>query len=82
MHFDVYSLLRYAPGKEPIVEHQWSENLSDDEFWPLILIQDFDNIAELQRGQKSRGFRGARPNPLQESAVSNFHSALREFMQV
>jgi nitrite reductase/ring-hydroxylating ferredoxin subunit len=81
-YFDVYSLLRYAPGEEPKVEHEWSEDLSDEEFWPLILIQDFDNIAELQRGQKSRGFRGARPNPLQESAVSNFHRALREFMQV
>ena len=26
------------------------------------------------------GFRGARTNPLQESAISNFHRALREYL--
>jgi hypothetical protein len=29
---------------------------------------------------KSRGFRGARTNPLQESTVSNFHRALLEYL--
>ena len=78
--FDVYSLLRYPPGEEPEVEPQRCDDLSDTAFWPLILIQDFENLAALQRGQKSRGFRGARANPRQESALTNFHQALRHFM--
>jgi len=46
----------------------------------VILQQDFDNMGEVQRGMKSRGFAGARPNPLQESVVSNFHRALCEYL--
>jgi hypothetical protein len=29
---------------------------------------------------KSRAFAGARPNPLQESAISNFHRTLYEYI--
>lgn len=80
--FDVYSLLRYPEGEAPVVTPEWSDDLTDRSFWPLILIQDFENVAELQRGIRSRGFRGARTNPKQEVAVSNFHRALREFMSI
>jgi nitrite reductase/ring-hydroxylating ferredoxin subunit len=80
--FDVYSLLRYPPGEEPDVEPQRCDDLTDTSFWPLILIQDFANLGPLQRGLKSRGFRGARANPRQESALTNFHQALRDFMAV
>jgi hypothetical protein len=40
------------------------------EFWGLILTQDFDNVAEIQKGMKSMGFTGARPNPKQEDGRS------------
>jgi hypothetical protein len=46
----------------------------------LILSQDFSNMSEVQRGMKSSGFRGARTNPLQESAISNFLRVLREYL--
>ena len=46
----------------------------------LILSQDFANMTEVQKGMKSKGFRGARTNPLQESAISNFHRGLREIL--
>ena len=46
----------------------------------LILSQDFANMTEVQKGMKSSGFRGARPNPLQESSISNFHRVLREVL--
>ncbi|MBV9995764.1 MAG: hypothetical protein JO127_11195 [Caulobacteraceae bacterium] len=80
--FDCYSLVRY-PGGEPTakVEVQWSEDAADEAFWGLILCQDYQNMAEVQKGLKSRGFRGARPNPVQEIPVSNFHRALHEFLQ-
>ena len=48
--------------------------------WGLILTQDFQNMADIQQGMKSRGFKGSRTNPKQELAVSNFHRALHEFM--
>ena len=78
--FDVYALERYAPGKEPKPELQINNDITDEAFWGLILTQDFQNMADIQQGMKSRGFKGCRPNPKQELAVSNFHAALHEFM--
>ncbi|TAL03665.1 MAG: aromatic ring-hydroxylating dioxygenase subunit alpha [Rhodospirillaceae bacterium] len=80
--FEVYSLQRYAPGAEPKLERQYFHGPDD---WrnfksiSIILQQDFDNMGEVQRGMRSRGFKGARTNPLQESTVSNFHRALCEY---
>ena len=78
--WDVYSLLRFAPGQEPRVEQEWCNDLSDEKAWPKILRQDFANMASIQQGMKSRGFRGARTNPKQEVPVSHLHRTLREFM--
>lgn len=78
--FDVYSLLRYPPGEAAKVVPERCDDLTDEAFWPKILLQDFENVLDVQRGMKSRGFRGARPNPRQEVALSNFHRALREFL--
>lgn len=78
--WDVYSLQRYPPGEEPVVQVEWSQDHADEEFWGKILCQDYQNMNDVQRGMKSRGFTGARPNPKQEVAVSNFHRALHEYM--
>lgn len=78
--FDVYSLQRYAPGAEPDVELQWNNDLKDEAFWGKILLQDFANLGEIQRGMNSRAFSVARPSPHQESVISNFHRALEEFV--
>lgn len=79
--FDVYSMQRYAEGQEPTdVQVEWSQEHADKDFWGLILTQDFANVCEVQKGMKSKGFKGARPNPRQEIAVLNFHRALTEFM--
>jgi phenylpropionate dioxygenase-like ring-hydroxylating dioxygenase large terminal subunit len=81
--FEIYALQRYAPGAAPPLERQ---RLHGPEDWKQvkkysgILQQDFENMGEVQRGMKSRGFKGARTNPKQETSVSNFHRALREFM--
>jgi hypothetical protein len=80
--WDVYSLLRYPPGEEPKVIPQVCNDLTDKEAWPMILRQDFENIEAIQKGMKSRGFRGARPNPKQEIPVSNLHRTIREFMGI
>jgi phenylpropionate dioxygenase-like ring-hydroxylating dioxygenase large terminal subunit len=81
--FEVYSLERYAPGTEPPLERQYFHGADDWRNFSRIseiLQQDFNNMGEIQKGMKSRGFRGARTNPRQESTVSNFHRALIEFM--
>jgi nitrite reductase/ring-hydroxylating ferredoxin subunit len=78
--WDVYSLLRFAPGEEPTVEQEWCNDLADEAAWPKILRQDFANMVGVQQGMKSRGFKGCRTNPKQEIPVSNLHRTLREFM--
>jgi phenylpropionate dioxygenase-like ring-hydroxylating dioxygenase large terminal subunit len=81
--FEVYSLQRYAPGAEPPLERQI---MHGDDDWrrfkdiSIILQQDLENMGDVQRGMKSKGFRGARTNPLQETPVANFHRALIEHM--
>jgi len=78
--FDVWSLERFAPGKEPPLKRQFFEDWRDGD-WPLIYRQDFANIPKIQKGMRSRGFKGARTNPIQERAIVNFHRVLRRFMQ-
>ncbi|MEO5598241.1 MAG: aromatic ring-hydroxylating dioxygenase subunit alpha [Novosphingobium sp.] len=80
-YWEVYSLQRYAPGTAPSVEPEWSDDHGNIDFWGLILTQDYQNMAQVQKGMKSKAFRGARPNPRQETAVLNFHRALIEFME-
>lgn len=76
---DVWSLERYAPGTEPKVECEFYEDWRDGNY-PLIFVQDFENIPKVQRGMKSSAFRGSRPSPIQERAVSHFHRTLRRFL--
>ena len=77
--FEVYALQRYAPGAEPALERKYLHGEGD---WrnfksiSIILQQDFDNMGQVQRGMRSRGFKGARTNPLQEATISNFHRVL------
>jgi phenylpropionate dioxygenase-like ring-hydroxylating dioxygenase large terminal subunit len=77
--FDIYVLERFAPGKEPQVELETASDWTKVD-WGLILSQDFQNMAEIQQGMKSRGFRGARTNPVQERAISNFHRTLHDYL--
>ena len=80
--FEVHALERYEPGTEPETELELVEDFRDYDAFRLILSQDFSNIPYVQKGMKSRGFNKARCNPLQEVAVSNFHRALYEFLEI
>ena len=77
--FDIYVLERFAPGAEPKVALETATDWRSVE-WGLILAQDFQNMGEIQQGMKSRGFKGARPNPVQERAISNFHAVLHSYL--
>jgi phenylpropionate dioxygenase-like ring-hydroxylating dioxygenase large terminal subunit len=76
--FESYALERYPQGQEPKTE--WVRAEPTAEKWGKVLAQDFSNMAAVQRGMKSRGFRGTLPNPHQERKVTNFHRNLVRYM--
>lgn len=78
--FDIWSLVRYAPGAEPPLKREFYENWQDNDNWGLVLTQDFRNIEEVQRGMAVRSYKGGRTNPVQELAVSNFERTVREYL--
>ena len=74
--------IRYILSK-PIVkppDTEWTYLEQDLDKWPLVIAQDISNMVEMQRGYKSRGFRGNLPNPWQERKVTNLHEQLAKYM--
>jgi len=80
--FDIFSLVRYAPGAEPPLKREFypDSRVNTVENFGLILSQDFQNMGEVQKGMHSMGFAGSRTNPLQESTVNNFHRVLYDYI--
>jgi nitrite reductase/ring-hydroxylating ferredoxin subunit len=78
--FEVYFLERFPEGQEPPLPPNVYQPDQTEETWQIVLCQDFQNMPEVQRGMKSRGFRGAAPSPLQEKPVINFHRNLAAYM--
>lgn len=76
--FESYAIERYPEGAEPRPEWVYAEPTAEK--WGLVLSQDFSNMAAVQKGMRSRGFRGTLPNPHQERKVTNFHRNLVEYM--
>lgn len=75
--FDIWTLRRYAPGKEPKVQTHVSDGFDAFRGRTKFLEQDFDNMWAVDRG--SRGWVGARTNPVQELLVSHFHRVLDSY---
>ena len=78
--WDIWSLQRYPPGKEPDVKTEFFPTAADFEGRNPFLEQDFANMELVQKGMWSRGFRGGRTNPVQEITVSNFHKVLYDYL--
>ncbi|GGN43052.1 (2Fe-2S)-binding protein [Novosphingobium indicum] len=76
--FEAVALDRFPEGKEPATE--WTYVEQDLDKWPYVIAQDISNMVEVQRGYKSRGFRGNLPNPWQERKVTNLHRGLAKYM--
>ena len=70
----VYEL--YPEGEAPQTEWEYTE----PQDWPPVLQQDFANMAAVQQGMKSVGFRGTQPNPYMERTVPSLHYNLAKFM--
>jgi nitrite reductase/ring-hydroxylating ferredoxin subunit len=77
--FEVAVIERYPERHEPKTEWVYAEP-TEVEKWRSVLVQDFHNMAEVQKGMKCRGFRGTLPNPKQERPVTNFHRNLAAYM--
>ncbi|MCJ2187085.1 aromatic ring-hydroxylating oxygenase subunit alpha [Novosphingobium beihaiensis] len=76
--FEAVALDRFPEGEEP--ETEWTYVEQDLDKWPYVIAQDISNMVEVQRGYKSRGFRGNLPNPWQERKVTNLHRGLAKYM--
>ena len=77
--FEINVIERFAEGANPEVEVEHGADWASLD-WGLILAQDFANMGEVQKGMKSRGFKGARTSPVQERAISNFHATLHAYL--
>lgn len=76
--YEAVALDRFPAGMEPKTE--WQYIPQDPEQWPFVIGQDISNMIEVQKGMKSRGFKGNLPNPWQERKVSNLHRNLAEYI--
>lgn len=77
--FDIWSLVRYAPGAEPPLERTLYTSMEGNSAG-RILDQDISNTAEVQKGMKSKAFRRALVNPVQEMEIINFHQNLHRYI--
>jgi nitrite reductase/ring-hydroxylating ferredoxin subunit len=76
--FESYAIERFPEGEAPKTE--WVQADATAEKWGMVLAQDFYNMNQVQKGMKSRGFRGTLPNPHQEQKITNFHRNLAKYM--
>jgi phenylpropionate dioxygenase-like ring-hydroxylating dioxygenase large terminal subunit len=52
-----------------------------DHDWGEVTTQDYENLAAVQLGMKSRGFTGARLNPRQEGNVLHMHRVIDRYLR-
>lgn len=77
---DVWCLGRFAPGAEPVVEHEVYPDLASYKGKNPFLEQDFANLLAVDRGTRSRAWQGGNLNPREETTVYHFHKNLRSYM--
>jgi nitrite reductase/ring-hydroxylating ferredoxin subunit len=75
-YFEVAVYEIYPQGKAP--ETEWA--YAEPKDFPYVLKQDFSNMAAVQQGMKSVGYRGNIPNPKAEGAVVSLHYNLARYM--
>ena len=75
-YFEVAVYELYPEGQAP--ETEWT--YGDPKDFPHVLKQDFSNMAAVQQGMKSVGYRGNIPNPKAEGAVVSLHRNLAKYM--
>ena len=77
--FDIWSLARYAPGKEPPLERRLYIELDGADIG-VVPNQDLSNLGEVQKGMKTGVLKEGLPNPVQEAVIINFHKTLDRYL--
>jgi phenylpropionate dioxygenase-like ring-hydroxylating dioxygenase large terminal subunit len=78
--FDIRTIRRYPPGGEPKVEYVFSPDLEAFKGRNVFLEQDFGNLQGVNKGVKSKGFKGAFCNPEEETSIIHFHKVLHSYI--
>lgn len=78
--YEAVAMDRFPEGQEPKTEWTFAEQ--DPAQWPYVIAQDISNMVEVQKGLKSRGFKGNLPNPWQERKVTNLHRNLARYIGI
>jgi len=79
-YFEVTVFELYPEGEAPKTD--WIYTPLGDPGWGSVLSQDFSNMAAVQKGMKSFGFKGPRPNPKEEGAVNVLHEVLADYIGI
>ncbi len=76
-----YWALEWTPrgSAAPSVERKFYEDWATKD-WGLINNQDFGNLVEIAKGLKSRGYRGALLNPVQEANIIHHHQVIDQYL--
>jgi hypothetical protein len=83
--WDIWSLERFGPGKapgeagRPAVKRELFEHARAFKGRKPFPEEDVSNMIATRQGMLSRGFSGARTNPVLEVTVSNFHEQLYRY---
>lgn len=78
--FDIWSFGYFAPGQEPKVEQEIFQGFEAFRGQCAFLEEDFSNIEAVSKGVKSRGWKGARTNPVQEIPINHFREVLSRYV--
>jgi nitrite reductase/ring-hydroxylating ferredoxin subunit len=77
---DFWALEWMPPDRPPkAIERKYYEDWTTKD-WGLINNQDFANFTETTAGMRSRGFRGARLNPVQEANLLHHHRIIDRYL--
>lgn len=77
--YDLWTLQRAAPGRDPAVERRALTDWRDGE-WGKAQVQDLSNMEAMQRGMRSRAYESVVVSPRQESIISNYHAAIDTYL--
>jgi phenylpropionate dioxygenase-like ring-hydroxylating dioxygenase large terminal subunit len=79
--FELWSLTRFPPGREPTARPTPPEPMApDDPRWPPIPTQDFSNLPKQQKGLHARGFEYMRLSDKIEGLISNFERVVDGYL--
>ncbi len=77
--FDVYFLHRFGDGEEPPAPEEFYADWRDHEDWGITLLQDFNNMAFVQRGLRQNNDEDIRLGR-QEQNIRNMHRVLETYV--